>query len=167
MAEITIRMARPCDAEAHCEIMSQPSVVWGTHQLPHQTPEAWRKRLEGSDPQFDYSLVAEIDSKVVGSAGLYRQRRPRILHVATFGITVHEAYQGKGVGKALLGALVEAADKWLNIVRIELEVWPDNERAIKLYQSFGFVLEGRKRMAGFRDGQYEDSLVMGRIRPGL
>jgi putative acetyltransferase len=167
MAEIKIRMARPSDADAYCEITTQASVVWGTLQLPHQTPEAWRKRLEGNDPNFDYALVAEIDGKVVGTAGLHRLRRPRNLHVAQFGITVHQDYQGMGVGKALLGALVEAADKWLNIVRIELEVWPDNERAIKLYESFGFVVEGRKRMNAYRDGQYVDSLLMGRIRPGM
>lgn len=149
MAEVRIRMARP------------------SLQLPHQTPEAWRKRLEGNDTTFDYALVAEVDGKVVGTAGLHRGRRPRAYHAAGFGMTVHEAYQGQGVGKALMAAAVEAADKWLNLVRIELEVWPDNERAIRLYESFGFEHEGRKRMAGFRDGQYVDSLVMGRIRPGL
>lgn len=167
MTEVAIRMVRPSDAEALYEIMSQPGVVWGTLQLPHQTPEAWRKRLEGNDGQFDYGLVALIDAKVVGMGSLHRNRRPRNLHVADFGISVHPEYQGQGVGKALLGALVEAADKWLNIRRIELEVYPDNERAIKLYQAFGFVEEGRKRMNAFRDGEYVDSIVMGRIRPGV
>jgi len=165
MGEIRIRMARPSDAEAFAEIMSQPQVYHGTLQLPHTTPEAWRKRLEGNDPSYDYMLVAEVDGKVVGDAGLHRSRRPRNLHVATLGIAVHDAYQGRGVGKALMAALIDAADRWLNILRIELEVYTDNERAIKLYESFGFVIEGRKRMNAFRDGQYVDSFVMGRIRP--
>jgi len=39
------------------------------------------------------------------------------------------------------------------------------QRAIKLYESFGFVVGGRKRMAAFRDGKYVDVLVMARIRP--
>lgn len=164
---ITIRMARPSDAEAFCEIVTGPTAVWGTLQLPHQTPEAWRKRLEGNDPTWDYVLVAEVDGQVVGTAGLHRNRRPRNLHEAGLGMTVHDAYQGRGIGKALMLALVEVADKWLNLVRIDLEVWPDNERAVKLYESFGFVVEGRKRMNAFRDGQYVDSLVMGRIRPGM
>lgn len=167
MAEVRVRMARPSDAEALAEIMTQPQVVWGTLQLPHTTPESWRKRLEGNDPSYDYSLVAEVDGRVVGNAGLHRNRRPRNLHVAAFGISVHDASQGQGIGKALLAALIDAADRWLNIVRIELEVWPDNERAIKLYESFGFVSEGRKRMNAFRDGQYVDSLLMARIRPGM
>ena len=130
MADIRIRMARPADAEALADIMTQPNVIWGTLQLPHATPESWRKRLEGNDPSYNYVLVAEVDGRVVGNAGLHRSRRPRNLHVADFGIAIHDAYQGQGVGKALLAALVDAADRWLNIVRIELEVWPDNERAI-------------------------------------
>lgn len=165
MDQIRIRMARPSDAEAFAEIMTQPQVYYGTLQLPHTTPEAWRKRLEGNDPSYDYVLVAEVDGKVVGNLGLHRSRRPRNVHVATLGISVHDAYQGRGIGRALMAAAIDAADRWLNILRIELEVYADNERAIKLYESLGFVVEGRKRMNAFRDGQYVDSLVMGRIRP--
>jgi len=158
-------MCRPSDAEAITEIMTQPQVYRNTLQMPHTTPEVWRKRLEGNDPSFDYVLVAEVEGKVVGMAGLHRSRRVRTLHVATLGISVHDAYQGRGVGKTLMSALTDAADRWLNVLRIELEVYADNERAIKLYESFGFVVEGRKRMSAFRDGQYVDELVMARIRP--
>lgn len=165
MDKVRIRMCRPSDAEAFAEIMTQPQVYAGTLQLPHATPEAWRSRLEANDPDYQYVLVAEVEGKVIGTAGLYRSRRPRTLHVATLGISVHDAYQGRGIGRALMAALMDAADRWLNILRIELEVYPDNERAIKLYESFGFVVEGRKRMGAFRDGQYVDILVMGRIRP--
>lgn len=164
MDQIQIRMARPSDADAFAEIMTQPKVYHGTLQLPHTTPEPWRKRLESNDPRYDYVLVAQVDGKVVGNLGLHRSRAPRILHVATLGMAVHDAYQGRGIGRALMAAAVDAADRWLNILRIELEVYPDNERAIRLYESFGFVVEGRKRMAVFRDGQYVDILVMGRIR---
>lgn len=165
MDEIRIRMARPSDAEAFAEIMTQPQVYYGTLQLPHTTPESWRKRLEGNDPNYDYVLVAEVDGKVVGNLGLHRSRRPRNAHVAVLGISVHDAYQGLGIGRALLTAAIDAADRWLNILRIELEVYTDNGRAIKLYESLGFVIEGRKRMNAFRDGQYVDSYVMARIRP--
>lgn len=167
MAEVRIRMERPNDAEALCEINSQPGVVFGTLQLPHNKPEAWRAMIEKQDTHYDYYLVAEVDGRVVGASGLTRMRRPRLLHVATFGISVHPDYQGQGIGRALMAAVIDAADRWLNIVRIELEVYPDNERAIKLYESFGFVHEGRKRMAAFRDGQYVDMLVMARIRPDM
>lgn len=167
MSEIKLRAATPNDAAAITEIATQPNVVWGTLQLPAQTVAGWVKRLESNQPDSSYSLVAEIDGKVVGMAGLHWSTRVRIRHVAGLGMFVHDGYQGRGVGKALMAALVEAADKWLDLVRLELEVWSDNERAVKLYAQFGFQLEGRKRMNAFRDGHYVDSLVMGRIRPDL
>lgn len=165
MNPIMIRAVRIDDAPQIAEIACQPSVVWGTLQLPAQTPDQWRKRLEGNTPDTSYSLAAEMDGKVVGMLGLHWSTRPRVRHVAGLGMFVHEQYQGRGVGKALMAAGLDAADRWLNLLRIELEVYPDNDRAIGLYEKFGFVHEGRKRMNVWRDGQYVDSLAMARIRP--
>ncbi|MGE5675453.1 MAG: GNAT family N-acetyltransferase [Mycobacterium leprae] len=167
MYTITIRSAYITDAARIAEISSQPSVVWGTVQLPAQTPDRWRKRLEGNHPDTAYVLVAEIEGSVVGMLGLFRSTNPRTHHVGELGVVVDEQYHGGGVGTALMASALEAADKWLNLVRVELEVYPDNERAIRLYERFGFVQEGRKRLNAWRDGQYVDSLVMGRIRPGV
>jgi len=49
------------------------------------------------------------------------------------------------------------------LVRVELTVFTDNERAIHLYEKFGFVKEGVKRLAAIRNGKYEDVLMMARI----
>lgn len=165
MSEVQIRAARPDDASRIAEIACQPSVVWGTLQLPVNTPEQWRKRLEANNPDTSFVLVAELDGRVVGMLGLFWSTRPRIRHVGEIGMMVDERHQGQGIGTALMVAAIEAADKWLNLVRIELEVYPDNERAIRLYERFGFQHEGRKRMNAWRDGAFTDSLLMARIRP--
>jgi putative acetyltransferase len=60
---------------------------------------------------------------------------------------------------------IDLADKWLNLTRLELEVYTDNEAAIQLYKRFGFELEGTLRQDAFRDGQYVDSYKMARLRP--
>ena len=73
-------------------------------------------------------------------------------------------FHGRGVGAALLGALVDTADKWLNLRRLELAVYVDNEPAIRLYKRFGFVIEGTRRAAAFRDGEFVDDYVMARLR---
>ena len=78
---------------------------------------------------------------------------------------VHDDWQGKGIGTALMRACVEMADKWLNLTRLELEVYTDNEAAIRLYERFGFEREGTLRQYAFRDGQYVDSYLMARLRP--
>ncbi len=91
---------------------------------------------------------------------------PNALPAGAFGMAVRDDYHGRGVGTALMVALIELADNWLNLHRLELEVFVDNEAAIHLYQKFGFVIEGRLADFAFRDGEYADVFVMGRIRAG-
>ena len=61
-------------------------------------------------------------------------------------------------------AAIELADKWLNLRRLELEVFVDNEPAIRLYEKFGFTIEGTLVDFAFRDGQYVDTYMMARVR---
>ena len=77
---------------------------------------------------------------------------------------VHKDYQGMGIGKKLMETIIDLADNWLMLKRIGLGVFVDNDRAIKLYKSFGFEVEGTKRCAAIRNGKYEDEFIMSRIR---
>ena len=52
-------------------------------------------------------------------------------------------------------------------MRVELEVYADNERAIHLYEKLGFEQEGLLRMTTVRNGRYVDEYKMARIRPGV
>ena len=79
-------------------------------------------------------------------------------------MAVRDDWQGKGAGTALMQAAVDLADKWLNLTRLELEVYTDNEPAIRLYKKFGFTIEGTLAQFAFRDGQYVDSYLMARLR---
>jgi putative acetyltransferase len=84
--------------------------------------------------------------------------------VGQIGMGVRDDWQGKGVGSALVQAAVELAEKWLNLTRLELEVYTDNEPALRLYKKFGFCIEGTLRRFAFRDGQFADVYVMARLR---
>ena len=67
----------------------------------------------------------------------------------------------------LMETLLDLADNWLMLVRVELEVYADNERAIHLYEKLGFEQEGLLRMTTVRNGRYVDEYKMARIRPGV
>lgn len=165
LSDIRIRRAEPEDYTAMHAIMTLPRAQAGTLQIPFPSRELWRERL-ASSLQQDHQLVAESDGHVVGMVGLHQNlERPRRRHAAAIGITVHDHWQGRGIGTALLRACLDLADNWLNLRRIELEVYADNEPAIRLYQRHGFVQEGLLHDFAFRDGRYIDALFMARLRP--
>lgn len=164
MIDILIRRAEPDDYQAFYEIYGGPKAYSGTLQLPYPSLDEWRQRL--SNPAAGtYNLVAVVERKVVGSLGLNANTRPRRRHVGSIGIGVRDDWRGRGVGSALLKAAVELADNWLNLTRLELEVYTDNAAAIRLYEKFGFEREGTKRRDAFRDGGFVDSHLMARLRP--
>ena len=161
---ITIRRAEPGDYLAVYKIFCGPQVVWGTLQIPFPSVEMWRKRLADPDEGL-YPFVACIDDEVVGQSGLHTfPNRPRRRHAGQIGMAVRDDWQGKGVGTALMQAMTDLADNWLNLLRLELEVYTDNEPAVRLYQKFGFKIEGTAVQHAFRDGRYVDSYLMARLR---
>ncbi len=160
----TIRRAELGDHEAVTRIFQGPGVVWGTLQLPYPSAEFWHKRLAEPADGY-YGLLACVEGEVVGELGLLTfPRAPRRRHAATIFMAVRDDWQGRGVGSALMQAAVDLADKWLNITRLELEVYTDNEPAVKLYKKFGFVIEGTLVQFGYRDGRYVDAYTMARRR---
>ncbi|HHC6783606.1 TPA: GNAT family N-acetyltransferase, partial [Vibrio parahaemolyticus] len=80
-------------------------------------------------------------------------------------IGVHDQFHGLGVGSKLIETIIELADNWLNVRRIQLEVNADNEAAIGLYKKHGFEIEGEAIDASFRDGEFINTYYMARIRP--
>ena len=162
--KLKIRRAEPDDYVAVYEMFASPDVYAGTLQLPYPSRELWRKRI-GEVQEGIFNLVAVVDDRVVGMLSIETFPRPRRRHAGRIGISVHNEFQGKGVGTALMAAGVDLADNWLNLTRLELEVYSDNEAAIHLYERFGFTYEGTLRQHAFRDGKYVDSNMMGRLRP--
>ena len=162
--DIIIRRVEPSDYEAIARILAYPKVIWGTLQIPFPSVEQWRKKI-AEPPEGLHSLVACTEREVVGLIGLHTfPNQPRRHHIGDIGMMVRDDWQGKGIGTQLMQAVVDLADKWLNLSRLELGVYPDNEPAIKLYKKFGFKVEGTQIGSSFRDGEYMDTLMMARVR---
>lgn len=161
--DLTIRAMRESDAADIFEIYNQPSFRLGTLALPFESFETVRKWAEPRSPR-DLHLAAEAQGRLVGAAAL-RPFYGRRAHAAEFWIAVHDEVAGRGVGSRLLAAVIDTADNWLNVLRIEMTVFTDNDRAIALYRKFGFEIEGTHRAASFRNGRYDDVHCMARLRP--
>jgi L-phenylalanine/L-methionine N-acetyltransferase len=133
--------------------------------LPWRSVESTRERFGQLVSQREFhSLVAVIEERVVGTLGLHVVARGRRSDVGDIGMAVHDEFQNRGVGSALMAAMVELADKWLGLRRIELTVWTDNAAAIHLYEKFGFVIEGTGRQYALRAGELVDAYYMARLR---
>lgn len=161
--EIAIRPATVDDAAGYADLFREESVVWGTLQVPTAPTTLSRQRLAA--PNRPYVLLAELGGRLAGDLVLVPSGQPRRQHVTGIGMGVAPEFQGMGVGDRLLRAALHLADDWLGCARVQLEVYPDNTRARRLYEKHGFVEEGARRLAAFRDGAYVDSVVMGRCRP--
>lgn len=162
---IIIRRALVADAAAIARVFDSPGAYANTLQQPLGSAEVWRERLEKRVPT-DPFLVAETGGIVIAQGGINVPASLRRRHVGLLGLAVRDDWQGRGVGTALMRALIDHADNWIGLLRLELEVFVDNERAIAMYRKYGFETEGRLRAHAFRNGAYVDSLLMARLRPG-
>ena len=166
--DLTIRRATVRDAAELARSMGDPGVYPGLMQLPYPSDEQWAARLaDNNSPgkSNDLLLVAERGGRLCGSSGLHLAPALRRRHVAMLGISVSAESQGQGVGSALMAAMCDYADEWAQVLRIELTVFSDNERAVGLYRKFGFVHEGTHRSYAMRHGAYCDVISMARLHP--
>ncbi len=163
MSEIQIRAMEPTDVDALHEIFSCPGVMANTLQVPWRSTEFTRERFGQARPDL-HRLVAVVDGRVVGNLGLDIVQNPRRRDVGAMGMSVHDAFQNRGIGSALMAAMIDLADNWLGLRRIELQVWTDNHPAIHLYEKFGFAIEGTGRQFARRAGTLVDAYYMARLR---
>jgi len=162
-ASVTIRPPRKSDARDLYDLFRHPDVCRTTAQIPSQELALTEERLREENPHL-YRYVAEDNGRVVAMASLNRSKRDRQIHSASLGMSVHPDYWGRRVGSNLMEALLDLADNWLNLRRIELDVNTDNLAGIHLYEQCGFEIEGTHRCHMFGEGQWIDSYFMSRLR---
>lgn len=165
MFEVTIRALEMNDWEDVAELFLAPNCRWRTLQMPYQSRDQIKQKLVNPTPEL-YRLVAVINEeqkqKVVGMVSLHTYHGRRA-HVGGLGMFVHDNYQNQGIGSRLLEALIDLAENWLNLKRLELTVYTDNPSAIHLYEKYGFVIEGTLRKYAFRAGTYVDAYAMAKV----
>ena len=119
---------------------------------------AFLEEKTGSSDEIE--IIALVDGKAAGTAGIEAVgRNYKVKHRAEFGISVLKEYWGLGLGKALTKACIQCA-KEAGYAQLELNVVAENEVAISLYKSLGFVEFGRNpkgfnsRISGYQELVY-------------
>jgi RimJ/RimL family protein N-acetyltransferase len=111
--------------------------------------------IKTGNPQF----VAIAEGNIIGWCDILRSEWPTHAHRGTLGMGLLPSFRGLGIGMNLIRATLDDA-RHKGLVRIELTVHADNERAIRLYNKVGFQKEGLMRDAVCIDGRYIDSILM-------
>ena len=107
-----------------------------------------------------WSVLVELDGDIIAFSGGESQDRKRYAHHAEFGLAVARDYWGQGLGRKLTELAIEWGRR-IGLHKIYLRVFDHNIRAIKLYESTGFVEEARLKDDVLRgDGTYGDTIVM-------
>ena len=123
--------------------------------------ERFREAIEGEGGTALW--VLEEEGRVVGQAGVHAGVAQGVL---SLGMAVVPEARGRGGGRALLEAIVAHA-RSAGAHKLELEVWPENGRAVALYASAGFEVEGlRREHYRRRDGSLRSALVMALLLDG-
>lgn len=159
-AELRIRPFDDRDAAATVAIIEQDQGRADSSAPQRLTAMEQTLVVSGILARKGISLVAEVAGDVVGHVVCARDEDARRSHCGAVAIIVDNSWRGRGVGKALLGRLIAEA-RQAGLRRLALEVLPDNQSAIRLYESVGFVQEGVLRGAVEMAHGDGDIVVMG------
>lgn len=119
-----------------------------------------REFVEANVSSGHAQFVAEEDGRILGWCdALPGSVSAGTAHVGHFGMGVHRAFRGRGIGRRLAEETIAKA-RTLGLEKIELIVYASNHAAIALYRSLGFVDEGLKVRGRLVDGVHDNVLMM-------
>lgn len=159
---LEIRVLQEAAAEAFRQLRRQAlerePFAFGEATEEHQAQplEAFTRRL-GATREDDFVLGAFVDGNLVGTAGFARVQRVKRRHKGiVWGMYVDARHRGRGVGRALLEALLEQVRELPDLRQVQLSVTASQSAARKLYESLGFVSYGREPAALHSGGEFVD-----------
>jgi RimJ/RimL family protein N-acetyltransferase len=160
---VVIRQARPEDAATLVALgasIGREPEAWLLNMDGWRSANEERRYLRALKRHPDAAVyVAEIDGALVGRLSVARDPHNASRHVADLGLMVAQGYRRQGIGRALL----EQAVAWARdagVRKLELHVFPWNEPAIRLYESFGFERVGLRKEHYRRGTDYVDAILM-------
>ncbi len=164
---VTIRKVRMGDANKLfnmlCELDKETDfMMYEPGERTSSQFDSFKNKVEETISNGDLLLVAEDGSEIVGFLSANRGKFNRVSHTAYVVIGLRSSHQNKGIGKRLFLKL----DEWVkdnSIIRVELTVEVNNDRAKHLYEINGFEVEGVRRKSMLVSGELVDEYYMAKI----
>ncbi len=165
-ASLILRELREDDAQAVLDCLREVLAEGRfTVSLPEELPtdpEEERRWIAAGQAKGALLLCAEVEGAFGGTLTLEPLSQARMGHVSTLGISLAMEFRGRGVGRALMVAALDWARSAPHVDKVELNCMADNEVGIALYESLGFVREGRRtRSIQRKKHEYVDDVLMG------
>ncbi len=159
--EVQVRYTLQEDAPALQEWLEEPGILRGFPMAdPPEVEDSVRHWIGFA--KYKSSLTATIDDKPVGIATLCLMPYRKLIHQCLVSIIVSKEARGKGVGTLLMNNLIHLGQKHFGIEVLYLEVYEGN-RAISLYERFGFREIGFQKHFMKDNGEYIGKVIMERI----
>lgn len=160
---INVRKAEPSDAAqlvSLAEAVGREEDRWILSSDTWRTIADERRYVKSVYRHPDAAVfVAEEGGRLLARMSLARDSHPASRHVADLGLMVAAEHRRRGIGTMLLDAAVTWA-RVSGVSKLELHVFPWNEPALRLYESFGFEREGLRKEHYEREGEYVDAILM-------
>ena len=146
---------------------------WLTDITPisEEAQKEWFKKLQLDKSQMYLAIEYKPENKNINPklaefiaprfVGMLRSDEwDRINRSVRIGIDIVPKYRGKGFASEAFGAFIDYLFKQQGMNRIWFLVAEGNKVAKKLYDKFGFKVEGKQRQALYRDGKYHSYIMM-------
>lgn len=152
-------------AQLLMEVATESDFLTRDDDSPYMTPDETATFIANrlASPN-QVCLIAKIGQRVIGVLNIAAASHTRVNHIGDVFMAVSKDFWGYGLGQILMEEAIDWAEHSGIIRRLELTVQARNERAVHLYQKFGFEIEGtKKRGAKTKNGEFLDVYLMGRL----
>ncbi|MFC8081489.1 GNAT family N-acetyltransferase [Streptomyces sp. NPDC057340] len=150
------------DADVMWEIINDPEVVRFTFEpsteLTLDRLRSWYGVRTADPDRLDLAVTDRATGELVGEVVLYEWDPSA--RSCTFRTLMGPRGRGRGLGSEATRLVVGHAFEQVGLHRVQLEVYADNPRARRVYEKAGFVVEGVRREAALRGGEWVDDVLM-------
>lgn len=157
-----IRNAHINDFVDISKIRKMPGVIEYILALDNESPEKIKNKIKNIQDMNELWKVVEINGTVIAAAILNKLKGKRS-HCANISIIVNPTFHSMGIGSALMDKLLEYCNDTFKVKKVELSVFNNNKKAIRLYKKYGFSIEGIKRQFVLINGKFEDEIFMAKF----